>query len=300
MAVKHEIKSQLAKLLATEDLIVEHKQCETASFNVHTRVLTLPMWERASNDVYDLLVSHEVGHALFTPDENWLEKVAIPPQFVNVVEDARIEKMMKRKYAGISKTFFKGYKELNEEDFFSISDESIPDLNLADRANLYFKVGNFVDISFESEEKSLVQKIAEVETFDEVLKVAEELYLFCKKEKEEKIDDMPIPPEVGEGGQSQTPTSQSQPSDGEGGGDSEGQSDPQIPQQTNEEGDWDTPVASDDPEVQTADALQSKLQDLVDSDAWENVYVEIPKVDLKYIIAENSVVHDDIDKWFTH
>ena len=300
MAVKHEIKSQLAKLLATEDLIVEHKQCETASFNVHTRVLTLPMWERASNDVYDLLVSHEVGHALFTPDENWLEKVAIPPQFVNVVEDARIEKMMKRQYAGISKTFFKGYKELNEEDFFSISDESIPDLNLADRANLYFKVGNFVDISFESEEKSLVQKIAEVETFDEVLKVAEELYLFCKKEKEEKIDDMPIPPEVGEGGQSQTPTSQSQPSDGEGGGDSEGQSDPQIPQQTNEEGDWDTPVASDDPEVQTADALQSKLQDLVDSDAWENVYVEIPKVDLKYIIAENSVVHDDIDKWFTH
>jgi len=300
MAVKHEIKSQLAKLLATEDLIVEHKQCETASFNVHTRVLTLPMWERASNDVYDLLVSHEVGHALFTPDENWLEKVAIPPQFVNVVEDARIEKLMKRKYLGLAKTFFKGYQELNDEDFFSIHDGDIDDFNLADRANLYFKVGNFVDISFDSEEKVLIQKIAEVETFDEALKVAEELYLFCKKEKEEKVDDMPVPPEVGEGGQSQTPTSQSQPSDGEGGGDSEGQSDPQIPQQNNEEGDWDTPVASDDPEVQTADALQSKLQDLVDSDAWENVYVEIPKVDLKYIIAENSVVHDDIDKWFTH
>ena len=88
MAVKHEIKSQLAKLLATEDLIVEHKQCETACFNVHTRVLTLPMWQKASNIVYDLLVGHEVGHALFTPDENWLEKVAVPPQFVNVVEDA--------------------------------------------------------------------------------------------------------------------------------------------------------------------------------------------------------------------
>ena len=33
MAVKHEIKSQLAKLLATEDLIVEHKQVQTACFN---------------------------------------------------------------------------------------------------------------------------------------------------------------------------------------------------------------------------------------------------------------------------
>ena len=60
MAVQHEIKSQLAKLLATEDLIVEHRKVETACFNVHTRVLTLPMWERASGTVYDLLVGHEV------------------------------------------------------------------------------------------------------------------------------------------------------------------------------------------------------------------------------------------------
>ena len=54
MAVQHEIKSQLAKLLATEDLVVEHKQVETASFNVETRVLVLPLWEKASNDVYDM------------------------------------------------------------------------------------------------------------------------------------------------------------------------------------------------------------------------------------------------------
>ena len=71
MAVSHEIKSQLAKLLATEDLVVEHKKVQTACFNVHTRVLTLPLWEKASGLVYDLLVGHEVGHALFTPDEDW-------------------------------------------------------------------------------------------------------------------------------------------------------------------------------------------------------------------------------------
>ena len=53
MAVRHEIKSQLAKLLATEDLIVEHRKVETASFNVQTRVLVLPQWERASSTVYD-------------------------------------------------------------------------------------------------------------------------------------------------------------------------------------------------------------------------------------------------------
>ena len=71
MAVQQEIKSQLAKLLATEDIVVEHKRVECAQFNVRTRVLILPLWEKASDDVYDMLVGHEVGHALFTPDEEW-------------------------------------------------------------------------------------------------------------------------------------------------------------------------------------------------------------------------------------
>lgn len=296
MAVKHEIKSQLAKLLATEDLIVEHKQVQTACFNVHTRVLTLPMWERASNTVYDLLVGHEVGHALFTPDENWLEKVAVPSQFVNVVEDARIEKLMKRKYMGLAKTFFRGYQELNDEDFFSIHDGDVDDFNLADRANLYFKVGNFVDISFDTEEKDLIEKIADVETFDEALKVAEELYLFCKKEKEEKIDDTEMPSNE-MGGESDQPASEleeQQSSSGEGFGDSQEQTPmPEADQSA-------TAPLTDEPEVQTADALESNLQDLVEADGWENVYVELPQVDLKYIIAKNNDIHKEIDAWFNH
>ena len=77
MSIQQEIKSQLAKLLATEDLIVEHKQVETASFNVETRVLVLPLWEKASSEVYDMLVAHEVGHALFTPCEDWLDRYDI-------------------------------------------------------------------------------------------------------------------------------------------------------------------------------------------------------------------------------
>ena len=299
MAVKHEIKSQLAKLLATEDLIVEHKHCETACFNVHTRVLTLPMWEKASNTVYDLLVGHEVGHALFTPDENWLEKVAVPPQFVNVVEDARIEKLMKRKYMGLAKTFFRGYQELNDEDFFSISDESVSTFNLADRANLYFKVGNFVDITFDSEEQVLIQKIADVETFDDVLKVAEELYLFCKKEKEEKVDDMEMPPNE-MGGESEQPASEQQEqqdSPGEGAGES--MTHEEMIEEAARRESADT-FLNDEPEVQTADALESNLQDLVETDGYENVYVEIPKVDLKYIIAKNDDIHKEIDAWFNH
>ena len=63
-----EVKGNLAKLLATENLVVSHKAVPTASFDVDRRELVLPIWERISNTVYDLLVGHEVGHALFTPN----------------------------------------------------------------------------------------------------------------------------------------------------------------------------------------------------------------------------------------
>ena len=118
MAVNYEVKSQLAKLLATEDIVVENREVMTAQFDVDKRILTLPMWKRASNTVFDMLVGHEVGHALYTPNVD--PPKDIPHSFVNIVEDARIEKLMKRRYPGLSKTFFKGYSELSDQDFFGI------------------------------------------------------------------------------------------------------------------------------------------------------------------------------------
>ena len=144
MTVNHEIKSHLAKLLATEDLVVEHRYVETAQFNVHTRVLTLPMWEKASSVVYDMLVGHEVGHALYTPDRDWLKERTISPQLVNIVEDVRIEKMMKRRYAGISKTFYRGYSELSDQYFFAFENEDI-DHKAVERAAIIANLHDFVN-----------------------------------------------------------------------------------------------------------------------------------------------------------
>ena len=62
MQIKHDVKGQLARLLATEDLIVEHRSVDTASFNVQTRVLTLPTWEKAGEEVYDTLVCLSLIH----------------------------------------------------------------------------------------------------------------------------------------------------------------------------------------------------------------------------------------------
>ena len=199
--VRHEVKGQLAKLLATEDLVVENKQVSTAQFNVHTRVLTLPLWDRASNSVYDMLVAHEVGHALFTPDIDWLKDHKVHPSIVNIVEDVRIEKLMKRKYAGLPKTFYHGYEELNDDDFFSVVDEDVDEFSFADRINLHYKIGLFVDINFTDQEQVIVDKVNTCETFDDVLEVSKlvqgvDLDLMKQKEESMKGDlslDIKIP-----------------------------------------------------------------------------------------------------------
>ena len=78
----NDIKDRLAKLLATENITVRHSaSASTASFDVKDRVLVLPVWKNLSKDgklskdsatdVYDLLVGHEVGHALYTPYKGW-------------------------------------------------------------------------------------------------------------------------------------------------------------------------------------------------------------------------------------
>ena len=115
----HDIKGTLAKLLATENLTVEHIKCETASFDVKNRVLSLPLWI-ASESVYDMLVGHEVGHALYTPAEGWEGMTDVPKSYVNILEDVRIEKAMKEKFPGLRKDFFAGYRELNDKYFFGV------------------------------------------------------------------------------------------------------------------------------------------------------------------------------------
>ena len=286
MAVQQEIKSQLAKLLATEDLVVEHKDVPTAQFNVHTRELLLPMWEKASNHVYDMLVGHEVGHALFTPDEEM--GVEVPATFLNVVEDVRIEKLMKRKYLGIAKTFYRGYHELHEKDFFEVKDENIDDLNLADRVNLYYKVGKFLDVPFTDAETKIVELIGKCETFKEAKEAARILYEYCKDEVNQE--------------------QQTQKNEEEGDGEMEvpdNSSDLETEEVDGQEVDDETPDAQPappvaeeekEPEVQTAESLESHLQDLVRENAVENVYLEVPDLDLDKIIATNEDVHKEIDR----
>ena len=257
------------------------------------------MWEQASGRVYDMLVSHEVGHALYTPDSDWFKDRKIPPQFVNVVEDVRIEKLMKRRYAGISKTFYRGYQELSEEDFFQIADENLNTMNLADKANLHFKIGNFVDIDFTSEESVLIDKIANTETFDDVLDVAEELYNFCKKQQEmkTKTDDLQV--QGGQGGGEDQPevNNNQEPGIDQATNDVPQEDSNDFESEESEEGESYGGTENDEPEVSTMNSLEDAIKELAHNDGIENVYIEIPEIDLNKIIVSNSEVNSRFKEW---
>ena len=298
MTVKHEIKSQLAKLLATEDLIVEHKNVETAQFNVHTRVLLLPLWRNASNSVYDMLVGHEVGHALFTPDEDWFLTLKVPQQFVNIVEDARIEKMMKRKYPGLAKSFYNGYNELNNRDFFEVEGEDLSTFNLADRANLYFKVGSFLPISFSTIEKQIVGIIEKCETFDDVKKAALVLYEYCKEEQENNektstdIDVKITKPDEEKDGSFEEDFFD----DGRKEKDlDELLEDSVEPEEGESYGGTAKGGQTSDIEAKTVNALEDAIKGLGGNNFVESVYFELPTLKLKDIVISNELLHDRID-----
>jgi len=187
-------KSLLAKLMATENLTVEQKNVQTASFDVKNRVLTVPILDKnISGYLYDLFMGHEVGHALYTPLSGMLEahEEKLPMSIMNVLEDSRIERKIKNKYPGIRASFVRAYKELIDKDFFGTKDIDVNDLNFIDRVNLYTKGGATQGIEFTETEKYLLNKIESTETYKDVMEVARLVMDFMKHEEEERKKNNP-------------------------------------------------------------------------------------------------------------
>ena len=315
---QQEIKGNLARLLATENLVVEHRKVPTAQFNVDSRVLTLPLWDLASNAVYDMLVGHEVGHALFTPNVDFREQVDCPKDFVNVIEDARIEKLMKRKYAGLRKSFAQGYTELNNKDFFEVADKDLSEFSLIDRINLHFKLGATALVPFNGSEMVFVARTDQAETFEEVLQIAQDVYNWEQTEKTQEIEvasddqdgtsEMPISDE----GESEKGESSSQPTfGGSAGGAGSSKFDKidaedleQMMQDDGVDDLFDELYGEDDSESdeggehgttsQTQRSFDDKSGKLSSESHLDSTYVEIPKdINLEDFVVDWKVLH----KW---
>lgn len=293
-----EVKGTLAKLLAQEDLIVEHRNVETAQFNVDTRVLTLPNWEKASEQVTDLLIAHEVGHALYTPVERF--HYTCPHSYINVVEDIRIEKLMKRRYAGLHKTFYRGYQQFAKDDFFEIGDRDVDEMNVIDRLNLFYKIGNFIDISFSPVEQGFVEQGNNLETFQDVIDLAESIYKYYREEEDRPSQTPTENLSQQQSGQasSHTPTQANQDLE-EGEGESTDESQSQDTESTRQEtsSSQGGTEHDEDHEAITDSLLREKLQNLVDSSSPEIHYVERPVFEMDKAVIDYTKLNTYVDRW---
>jgi len=242
-------KDILARAMAMEDITVEHRaDAPTAYFDTKNRVLCLPVWQDMDDSIYDMLVGHEVSHALHTPAEGWQEFVGQDGRkhmFLNCVEDARIERMIKAKFPGLRRDFSSAYKSLYDQDMFEIAGKDISTMPLIDRLNIEFKLGLFglVDVPFSADEQQYVTRMAEADTFEEVMTLADELYELQKQEDEknqpEQVEAGAGTPGAGEDGEGQEGTSSP-----DAGGEDESEDSGSGASGTGEEGDEESDGAS--------------------------------------------------------
>jgi len=293
-----EVKGNLARLLATENLIVEHRVVETASFDVDRRVLVLPIWN-VSSTVYNMLVGHEVGHALFTPNKDWGD-LSIPKSYINITEDARIEKLMKRKFPGLAKDFFKGYSQLNDQDFFDLQDTEIAKLNLIDRINLHYKVGSYQLIPFNDAEIGLRDAVGGTETFEEAVAIAEAIYEYERaKKEEEKVSSLAGKKDTEDLNIEGIPGDSSSEKQGE-----EGPGAQSEQQEESEEGEFEGKSNEDlleellggdeagDLDSKTDKALAQNLADQASKQEQDRPkYLEVDSVDLKHHVIDSHTIN---------
>ena len=319
------MKNTIAKLLAEEDIFVVHKQMETAYFDVKNRELGLPIWKENTMEAAEeeLLVCHEIGHALYTPldmlENSQLRK--IDHSVVNVLEDARIEKKVKNKYLGTVRLFNAGYESLIKKDFFGTSGKDLSDFNLIDRINLFFK-GN-TDVVFSDEEKVWVDRTAKTEMPDDVLDLAEELLAWMADNPESMgaPDDSDGSDEIDETGEESTEGS------GSGSGDENGEnedgsddrndagSDSNTPDDAESgedkgldiadksdviEGGTDGEGAAATPNItaETAEKFGKSLQEARDLGATSYDYVRVNDLDLKQIVVPYKTIIAENEKHY--
>jgi len=320
-------KSILAKLLATENVHVEHQKVGTAYFNLETRTVVLPIFKEMSADLYDLLIGHEVGHALETPAQGWHSSISEKgvgfKSFLNIIEDARIERKMKTRYPGLRRSFYNGYKELFEQNFFGVEGMDVNKLKFIDRINLNAKVGSFLNIKFSAEEQAIVNRLDTLETWEDVVALASELYERAENSTEEldfenflnqfqmdgdedgEFDPTAEYIEVPSDGQAnadkperQAPPSKGQKSEDKNEDETKSSSSDSTEEKTEEKSDDSTEDSNSDGEKQenieptsfTDENFRENEDSLVDQSARETFYAKLPVLNpADYVIGINTV-----------
>jgi hypothetical protein len=341
-AISNRSDDLLARLAAEESIQVNHNpQASTASFDLRSRTLTMPVWEDMTRDIRHMLTFHEIAHALYTPFADWKDACDMyGPSirvYVNIIEDARIERMIKAKFPGARRDFLDGYRKLHERDLFEIADRDIATLSIGDRINLHYKIGFVETIPFGAGEQIWIDRIDAAKTFADVIDIAIDLRADMKDDTPDTADEneqgieTPDNDESGEGpsGNGSMPSDDESDADGEesGSGDSDEEGDEDGngagagSKNGSEDGDESGAGSEDDTDdggsaesnvvstsgagdissenLTTQDAFDRNLaKDTGDTKAKNYVYLDLPKGKIADIVIDYTNVHKRLDEMF--
>ena len=312
-----ESKSQLAKLLASENLTVEHKKIPTAYFDLKARTLACPIWKDMSGDLYDLLMGHEVGHALYTPEAGWHDAICAEGKkfksFLNVIEDARIEKKIKRKYPGIKSSFLRAYGELLDRDFFGLSKRDMEIIPFIDKINLFTKTGMYFE--FTDDEQQMVDRVLMCETWEDVVASAKEIFEYSKDEQKSILEQYFSEPSFSDFDEDDESVSFDDYDESTDEGDeltedtfqSSGEQSEDESEES-EDGDVDYQKSFDsdgeesnfEPVCETDEHYRQNETQLLDESSKEYIYADIPKPIIKNIITPYKIVHKHMSDLFEY
>jgi len=295
---------KLAKLMAGEDIDVIQKNAPTAYFDLQYRRLIIPNWKNLSTVEEEMIVGHEIGHALYTPLDIWMTETDafegsknVFRNIINVIEDARIERKVKTKYPGMRQTFYFGYEELFERGIFCIDETTTLLGNIIDQINWHYKIPGKVDFTKHKMFDHFVTKIDAVVTFEDVIALSKEVYQYCKEEHENKKSEGNKKSES-EGGSESESDSESEggsesesDSESEGGSESEGDQESEGGEDPSSKDSFESNYGSNKLEKDKEEFLKN-TQDEIKYDA-ETKY--IPEIDLKKIIISYKTVLDEFN-----
>ena len=277
----YQLQSNVARLLSRENITVTHANVPTACFDLRNRVMKLPLWKDFGKVVYDMLIAHEVGHAIFDDYplvEKYLSDNNIKgiPDVLNVIDDIRIERLVQDKYPGLPKIFLAAYRTLVDADLFKIKGRDISKMKFLDRLNLHAKIGTIVPVPLNEEELDFYNRCYVAETTQEVIDLFEEFQNRPKEDEEPQSPEGELEQSSDDEGEEGEEESSSNPEAGDESGESEEGDADESGESDEESGDGDTTstTTKDAPEnsekSETQEEFEKNLSENFDNRGWED------------------------------
>ena len=201
------------KFMAKRGISIEYGDVQTACYDLENNVITLPNYVLDDIDLFIRFGTHEAAHSLFTPKFFYSEHNTTSNSYsntrsvtvngktyelsrdlfscINIVEDIRIEKLIRQHFPGLIAPYRRSAEKLSKTRQWSMllrvkgNQDVFDELSLADKINLKSKFKEFLnDVDMTDREYAILKYLSKASSFNDVLVRSLFLYKLMTSEKD--------------------------------------------------------------------------------------------------------------------